>query len=106
MAPEDVSNRQVGAAVAQLQQLTLDPPKAPARILRGQTKDELVKLTGSCLLTTRSLRVRRPLSPDQLTMPAEEGRGAGQARIANSGGKEPGSGQSREAGPFAATAAA
>ena len=95
MAPKDVSNREVGAAVSQLQQLTLDPPKAPTRILRGQTKDELVKLTGSGLLTTRSLEVRRPLSPGQLTMPAEEGLGAGQQGLPTLAGQSPAQGRGK-----------
>ena len=96
MAPKDVANRQVGAAVAQLQQFALDPPKAPARILSGQTKDELVKLTGSGLLTTRSLKAGGPPSPDQLTMPADEGLGAGQQGLPSLAGKSPTQGSQEE----------
>ena len=96
MAPKDVANRQVGAAVAQLKQFALDPPKASARVLRGQTKDELVKLTGSGLLTTRSLKVGGPPSPDQLTMPAEEGLGAGQQGLPTLAGKRSTQGSQEE----------
>ena len=82
--------------MAQLQKLTLDSLIAPARILPGQTKDELVKLSGSSLLTTRALKVRSPLSADQLTMPVEEGLGAGQQGLPTLAGKSPTQGSQEE----------
>ena len=74
MAAQHSANGQVGATMAQLQQLTLDPAIAPARILPGQAQDQLVELTGpSSIGVRRTASISRPLTTDQLTMPAEEG---------------------------------
>ena len=60
--------------MAQLQQLTLDPAIAPARILPGQLQDQLVELAGpSSIGARRTASISRPLTTDQLAMPAEEG---------------------------------
>jgi len=60
--------------MTQLQQLTLDAAIAPARILPGQARDQLVELTGPSLIgVRRTASISRPLATDQLAMPAEEG---------------------------------
>jgi len=74
MAAQHSANGQVGAAMAQLQQLTLNTAIAPARILPCQAQDQLVEFAGPCsIVVRRTASISRPLATDKLAMPAEEG---------------------------------
>jgi hypothetical protein len=74
MAAQHSANGEVGTAMTQLQQLTLDAAIAPARILPAEAQDQLVELAGPCSIgLRRTASISRPLATDQLAMPAEEG---------------------------------
>jgi len=45
MAPENVANGDVRAAIPELEQLALNATVAPGRVLPSQTHDQLVELT-------------------------------------------------------------
>ena len=81
MAAEHLADREVGTAVAQLAQLADDPPVPPALVLPGQLENEVVKLApGARPLLAGSSPIGSPLTPDELSMPAEQRLGSGQER--------------------------
>ena len=65
-----------------LEQLARDAAEAPAFVLPGELQDEFVELAaGSRSLAARSSPAGGPLTVDQLSVPAEQGLGAGQQRL-------------------------
>ena len=76
MAAQDASYRGRRDLIAKLVQLALDTAIAPARVLAGQTQDQLRAFGGQRRTTetaTRATPKGSPLSADQLTVPAEDG---------------------------------
>src|SRR5262249_37419292 len=72
MLAEHFADGEVGTAVAQLAQLTHDPPIAPPFVLPRQLENEVVKLApGHRPLSAGSSPISGPLAPDQFPMPAE-----------------------------------
>ena len=77
--PSTLADGEVGASVTELEQLARDAAVAPAFVLPGELQDEFVELAaGSRSLAAWSSPVGGPLAPDQLSVPAEQGLGAGE----------------------------
>src|SRR5215467_9605406 len=92
-----LADGEVGASVTDLQQLACDAAVAPTFVLPGELQDELVELAGSRSLAAWSSPVGGPLAPDQLSVPAEQGLGAGQQRLPIWPGQDAADGGQQEA---------
>src|SRR5579859_4647860 len=69
----------MGAAVAELEHLALDPAVAPARILAGESEDEILDLrVEAAPASRRSTMEGGPLAANQFAMPSEERLGTGE----------------------------
>lgn len=77
-AAKDLGDSHVGDPEAELEELALDPPVTPARVLPGKSEVELPKLRIASLQTWWPAAVSGPLSADELAMPAKQGLGAGE----------------------------
>jgi hypothetical protein len=80
MTTENAANGDMGAAIAELQQLALNATVAPARVLPSQAHDQLVKLARGRKLPAWALTKGRPFPADNFPVPAEERLAAGQER--------------------------
>jgi len=79
MTAEDTADGLVRAAHAELEQLALDPPVTPARVLPGQAQDQLSTLGDQTRASAPGAAgEQRPLAPDEIAMPAQQGLGADQ----------------------------
>lgn len=81
MAAQDAAYRGGRDLLPELAQLTLHAAIAPARVLAGQTQDQLLALAGqwrTTWLAARATAEGSPLATDQLPMPANDGLRAGQ----------------------------
>jgi hypothetical protein len=78
VAAEDLADGEVRAAMAEAEEFALDAAVAPARVFAGEAEDELVEFGRSRALPTRAPAVGGPLATDEVTVPPEQGLGAGQ----------------------------
>ena len=97
LATEDLADGEVRAAVAEAKEFALDAAVAPARVLAGEAKDELVEFGRNLALSARTSAVSRPLAADEVAVPAEQSLRAGQQGEPSRSGKDAADGGEEEA---------
>jgi hypothetical protein len=75
VAPEDGADGRASCAVAELDQLPLDPEIAPGGVLLSQADDERIDVGRDGRPPARTTAAERPRATDQLAVPAQDGLG-------------------------------